>query len=29
MALIMGLLVSYWVLVDWHSLPRLITSTFG
>ena len=26
MLLIMGLLVAYWVLTDWHSLPALISS---
>ena len=26
---IMGLLVSFWLLTDWHALPRLISSAFA
>ncbi len=26
MGLILGLLVAYWLLTDWHALPRLISS---
>ena len=25
-ALILGLLVAYWLLTEWHALPRLISS---
>ena len=27
MGLILGLIVAYWLLTDWHALPRLISST--
>ena len=26
MGLILGLLLAYWLLTDWHALPRLISS---
>ena len=27
--LILGLLVVYWLLTDWHSVPRLISSALA
>jgi hypothetical protein len=27
--MILGLLISYWLLADWHALPRLISSAFA
>ncbi len=27
--MILGLLVSYWLLADWHALPRLISSALA
>ncbi len=29
MVLILALLVSYWLLTDWHTLPRLIDSALA
>ena len=29
MGLILGLLVVYWLLTDWHSLPRLISTAIA
>lgn len=29
MGLILGLIVFYWVLVDWHALPRLFSLAFA
>ncbi len=29
MGLILGLVVAYWLLTDWHALPRLINSAVG
>lgn len=29
MGLILGLLVAYWLLTDWHALPRLMSNTLA
>ena len=29
MGLILGLLVAYWLLTDWHALPRLMANTLA